>query len=101
MWPRPTTKHETWATVTDFAFPQQAGPITNLSVELQKRLQQATVEVVNGIDATCSGDCLVEKLSSGIQPAVVVWGSPQPNLLSVRKPEVTLLLIPVMQITNN
>ena len=93
MWPRPTTKHETWwkwAIVTDFAFPQQAGPITNLSVELQKRLQQATIEVVNGIDATCSGDCLVEKLSSGIQPAVVVWGSPQPNVLSVRKPEVTL-----------
>jgi len=76
--------------VTDFAFPQQAGPITGLSVELQKRLQQATIEVVNGIDATCSGDCLVEKLSSGIQPAVVVWGSPQPNVLSVRKPEVTL-----------
>lgn len=93
MWPRPTTKYETWckwAIVTDFAFPQQAGPITNLSVELQKRLQQATIEVVNGIDATCSGDCLVEKLSSGIQPAVVVWGSPQPNVLSVRKPEVTL-----------
>ena len=75
MWPRPTTKYETWckwAIVTDFAFPQQAGPITGLSVELQKRLQQATIEVVNGIDATCSGDCLVEKLSNGIQPAAVV-----------------------------
>ena len=80
IWPVDANTYSTWSTgrvaVTDIGFPRaHMEPIHSLQQELGRRMKNAGIQVLDGIDAT-NGPMLQQLMPNA---SMVIWGSPHCN----------------------